>query len=56
MLNKEWDFLPDGISAINIKNPFQTTDNFENIFDIVQYLPTWKDIEYLKKIQNCQLF
>ncbi|MFW2442394.1 alpha-hydroxy acid oxidase [Aliarcobacter butzleri] len=41
-------FLPDGISAINIKNPFQTTDNFENIFDIVQYLPTWKDIEYLK--------
>jgi 4-hydroxymandelate oxidase len=44
-------YLPDGISAINIENlnPIQTTTNFENIFDITPTLPTWKDIEFIKK-------
>ena len=46
--------LPNGISAINIKNtnPIQTTNNFENIFDITHILPTWKDIEFIKKNTN----
>ena len=46
--------LPNGISAINIKNinPIQTTNNFENIFDITPILPTWKDIEFIKQNTN----
>jgi 4-hydroxymandelate oxidase len=44
--------LPNNISAVNIKNPIQTT-NFENVFDITQTLPTWKDIEFIK--QNTKL-
>ena len=48
-------YLPEGISAINIENlnPLQTTNNFENIFDITSILPTWKDIEFIK--QNTKL-
>ena len=44
-------YLPEGISAINIENlnPLQTTNNFENIFDITPILPTWKDIEFIKR-------
>lgn len=44
-------YLPQGISAINIENlnPIQTTNNFENILDITKTLPTWKDIEFIKK-------
>ena len=44
-------FLPEGINAINIENlnPLQTTNNFENILDITSILPTWKDIEFIKK-------
>lgn len=45
--------LPDGIRAINIETPIQTTTNFENVFDIVPVLPTWKDIEFIK--QNTKL-
>ena len=47
-------YLPNGISAINIENlnPIQTTDDFENIFDITPYLPTWKDIEFIKNNTN----
>ena len=45
-------FLPDGLGAVNIENPIQTT-NFENVFDIVPTLPTWKDIEFIK--QNTKL-
>lgn len=43
--------LPDGIEAINIKNQNlnQTTNHFENIFEMAKILPTWKDIEYIKK-------
>ncbi len=46
--------LPNGISAINIKNidPIQITNNFENIFDIAPILPTWKDIEFIKNNTN----
>ena len=48
-------YLPEGISAINIENlnPLQTTNNFENVFDITSILPTWKDIEFIK--QNTKL-
>ena len=48
-------YLPEGISAINIENlnPLQTTNNFENVFDITPTLPTWKDIEFIK--QNTKL-
>ena len=45
--------LPNGISAVNIKNPIQTNANFENVFDVVSSLPTWKDIEFIK--QNTKL-
>ena len=47
-------YLPNGISAINIENlnPIQTTNDFENIFDITPYLPTWKDIEFIKNNTN----
>ena len=45
--------LPNGISAVNIKNPIQTNTNFENVFDVVSSLPTWKDIEFIK--QNTKL-
>lgn len=47
-------YLPNGISAINIENlnPIQTTDDFENIFDITPSLPTWKDIEFIKNNTN----
>ena len=45
--------LPDGINAINIKNPIQSNTNVENVFDIVPTLPTWKDIEFIK--QNTKL-
>jgi 4-hydroxymandelate oxidase len=47
-------YLPDGISAINIKSisPIQITNNLENIFDITSILPTWKDIEFIKKNTN----
>ena len=41
--------LPNGISAVNIKNPIQTNTNFENVFDVVSSLPTWKDIEFIKQ-------
>ena len=43
-------YLPDGISAINIKNinPIQSINDFENILDITKILPTWKDIEFIK--------
>lgn len=43
--------LPQGVSAINIENlnPTQMTNNFENILDITKILPTWKDIEFIKK-------
>ena len=33
---------------MNIQNPFQTINDYENIFDIVKFLPTWKDIEFIK--------
>lgn len=44
-------FLPDGVCAINIENlnPIQTINDFENILDITATLPTWKDIEFIKK-------
>lgn len=47
-------YLPNGISAINIENlnPIQTTNDFENIFDITPSLPTWKDIEFIKNNTN----
>jgi 4-hydroxymandelate oxidase len=47
--------LPNEISAINIENmnSVQTTNNLENIFDIVKILPTWKDIVFIK--QNTKL-
>lgn len=47
-------YLPNQISAINIENinPTQTTNNFENILDITKTLPTWKDIEFIKKNTN----
>lgn len=47
-------YLPDGISAINIKSisPIQITNNLENVFDITSILPTWKDIEFIKKNTN----
>ena len=47
-------YLPDGISAINIKNinPIQTTNNLKNIFDITSILPTWEEIEFIKKNTN----
>jgi 4-hydroxymandelate oxidase len=41
-------FLPKEICAVNINNPLQTTSNFENILDITNILPTWKDIEFIK--------
>jgi 4-hydroxymandelate oxidase len=40
--------LPKDIYAVNINNPAQTTNNFENILDITKTLPTWKDIEFIK--------
>lgn len=40
--------LPPNICAVNIQNPFQTINDYENIFDIVKFLPTWKDIEFIK--------
>ena len=44
-------YLPQGIGAVNIENsnPIQMTNNFENILDITKTLPTWKDIEFIKK-------
>lgn len=44
-------FLPKGVSAINIENlnPLQTTNDFGNILEITSILPTWKDIEFIKK-------
>lgn len=44
-------YFPNGISAINIENinSIQTSNNLENILDIVKTLPTWKDIEFIKK-------
>lgn len=44
-------YLPQSVSAINIENlnPIQMTNNFENILDITKILPTWKDIEFIKK-------
>lgn len=47
-------YFPNGISAINLENinSIQTSNNFENILDIVKTLPTWKDIEFIKKNTN----
>lgn len=41
--------LPENISAVNINNPIQTINNFENILEMAKILPTWKDIEFIKK-------
>lgn len=44
--------LPNDIRAVNIINPFQSSNQYENIFDIVKNLPTWKDIEFIKNSTN----
>lgn len=44
--------LPNDISAVNINNPFQSNNQYENVFDIVKNLPTWKDIEFIKNSTN----
>ncbi|RXJ83779.1 alpha-hydroxy acid oxidase [Arcobacter cloacae] len=40
--------LPKEISAVNIKNPFQLLNDYENISDIAKKFPTWKEIEFIK--------
>ena len=44
--------LPNDVSAVNINNPFQSNNQYENVFDIVKNLPTWKDIEFIKNSTN----
>lgn len=46
-------YLPNEICAINLKNTPSQTLTFENVFDVVSTLPTWKDIEFIK--QNTKL-
>lgn len=44
--------LPNDVSAVNINNPFQSNNQYENVFDIVKNFPTWKDIEFIKNSTN----
>lgn len=46
-------YLPNEICAINLKNTPSQTLTFENVFDVVSTLPTWKDIEFIR--QNTKL-
>ena len=55
MLNKDLVFLlPNDISAININNPFQSNNQYENVFDIVKIFLHGRYRSLLKKVQIYQ--